>query len=298
MNITHLEYFCTVATTGNISEAARRHYISQPAMSKYMSALEKELKAPLFIRNGNQIALSTEGKTFYTYAKSVVTDYQDALGALREGKERITINLQVNTTRRIMLGFLKEFLPTHPEVDLLVDFSYNHEALESNDPGNMYHFSVGGKPHNPYLNRSVPLFTERMMLAVSKDHSLAGRTSVSVGQLREESFILQALDKYYSGNLVQCCRTAGFEPKVRMLCHDKRYVSDMVGAGLGVSVMPEFSWGTPIHENIAIVPLEELTQHQLHHTLYWSDNRYHPKEMVEFRESLIAFYRQAVKSGV
>lgn len=297
MNLTHLEYFCTVAAIGNISEAARRHYISQPAMSKYMSALEKELKVPLFIRNGNQIALSSEGKTFYAYAKSVVTDYQDALTALREGKERITINLQVNTTRRIMLKFLKTFLPSHPEIDLLVDFSYNHEALESNDPSNMYHFSVGSKSHNPYLNRSAFLFTERMMLAVSKNHPLADRKSVSVKELRNEQFVLQALEKYYSGNLVACCRKAGFEPKTRLVCHDKQYIFDMVSAGIGIGVMPEFSWGS-VGEDICLVAIEELGQHLLHHNLYWNDNRYHTQAMVDFRESLVAFYHQAVKDEV
>lgn len=290
MDLFHLEYFCTVALTQNISEAARRHYISQPAMSKYMSNIERELQTPLFIRNGNQIKLSGEGEKFYTYAKRVVSEYNDALGALREGKERVSIYIQVNSTRHILLHYLEEYLPAHPNVDLFLDFNSSRETLESDVAGNMYHFCIGTILHDSYLDRSVPLFSERLMLALPKDHPLAQRDRVSVGDLKEEAFVLQAKNKNYAKVLVQCCRDHGFEPQVRLLCNETNYQCSMVATGVGVSIMPEFSWGDMIGEDIKLVMIDEL-KNDLHcHSLFWNDNRFYPKEMVEFREGLVKYY--------
>jgi len=293
MDLFHLEYFCTVALTQNISEAARRHYISQPAMSKYMSHIERELQAPLFIRNGNQIRLSTEGERFYTYAKRVVASYQDGLNALHEGQNRLAINIQINTTRHMFLPYAKEYLASHPMVDLRVDLNYRREALEGNEVSNMYHFSVGSKCHHHYLNKSVPLFSERLVLSVPANHRLADRKSVSVLELQNEPFVMQSKNQNYARALVQTCRDNGFEPQIRLLCNETKYLCNMVACGIGLSLVPEFSWRDMLDPSVRLVRIEELPDVHTH-ALHWNENRFYSKDMIEFREGLIKFYRNLI----
>lgn len=290
MDIFHLEYFCTVALTKNISEAARRHYISQPAMSKYMSHIEKELQTPLFIRNGNQIMLSAEGEKFFVHAQRVIGEYKDALGALKEGKTRLTINVQVNTTRHILVHYLKEFLATHPLVDILIDFNYKQEVLNSTENNNMYHFSIGGKNVLHYHNKHTSLFSERHMLAVPPGHRLACRDHVSVKELVNEFFVFQAMDKNYSKNLVDCCEKNGFTPKARVLCNETKYLCNLVAAGIGLSVVPEYSWKDMLSKDVSLVAIDEMANAIISHKLFWNDNRFYPEDMIDFREGLIRHY--------
>jgi len=294
MDLFHLEYFCTVAMTKNISEAARRHYITQPAMSKYMSYIEKELQAPLFIRTGNQIMLSAEGERFYAHAKQIVANYKDALAAINEEKNRLCINFVCNSSRHILIHYLTNFLTEHPNVDFLVDFNNKNEALQSRDPSNMYHFSIGTTSRYNYLNKSAMLFKERQMLAVHKEHRLADKSFVSIKDLVDDFFILQALSKNYSTTIVNCCTENGFTPKVRVMCNETKYLCHMVSSGIGVTMMPEFSWRDMIDDNIRLIPIVELEDQPLEHRLYWADNRYYSKDMVEFREGLIRYYRNIV----
>lgn len=292
MDLFHLEYFCTVALTQSISEAARRHFVSQPAMSKYMSCIEKELQTPLFIRNGNQITLSSDGEKFYAHAKRIIADYKDALMALKEEKARLTINIQVNTTRHVLLHYLETYLAAHPQIDILIDFNSREDALNSNDISSMYHFTIGTKNKYQYQNKSCPLFSERLMLAVPASHPYAGRESISVLELQDESFILQSRTRNYCRRLVQCCESYGFTPKVRLLCNETKYICNTVAAGLGISVVPEFSWSEMLSEKIVLVPIDEMKDNLLTHHLFWNDNRFHPREMLEFREGLIQYYAQ------
>lgn len=65
MELLQLRYFLTVAEMLNISHAAKHHRIPQPAMSKTISRLEKELGTPLFDRYKNKLTLTPEGEGFY-----------------------------------------------------------------------------------------------------------------------------------------------------------------------------------------------------------------------------------------
>ena len=291
MDLTHLEYFCTVATTKNISEAARRHYISQPTMSKYMMNLEKEMHTPLFIRTGNQIMLSEEGEKFYTYARQITANYKDAVSFLHEESRQLTLKLQVNTTRHILVNYLYEYLPSHPNVNLLIDFNSKEEALLDSSESSMYHYVIGTKNMHQYLNKSSALFSERQMLAVYKGHPLAERQTVSVNDLRDYLFITQARNRNYGKNLLNLCERNGFLPRLKVICNDSKYVCNMVTAGLGISLVPEFSWKPLLNDSIRLISISEMTNDLLHHSIFWNDDRYLPQDFIDFRTGLIAYYR-------
>ena len=84
MELRHLKYFVTVADEGSITKAAERLLMAQPPLSRQIQALEQELGAPLFIRGkGRQTILTDEGKTFYPYAKRILTLTFESIKAVR-----------------------------------------------------------------------------------------------------------------------------------------------------------------------------------------------------------------------
>ncbi|MGG5318622.1 LysR family transcriptional regulator [Enterococcus sp. AZ072] len=77
MNIRQLELFMVVAEVGNMTEAAERAFISQPAVSQTIQELEKEIGVRLFDRPGRAIQLNPAGKSFYQRVKHFLQEYQE-----------------------------------------------------------------------------------------------------------------------------------------------------------------------------------------------------------------------------
>lgn len=72
MTLQQLRYIVTVAETGNITEAAKRLFISQPSLTNAIHELEKEMQITIFNRTNKGVSVSNEGDTFLSYARQVL----------------------------------------------------------------------------------------------------------------------------------------------------------------------------------------------------------------------------------
>ncbi len=84
MKLTQLQYFKTVAETGSISLAARKLYVSAPAVSIAIANLENELGRKLFDRSNNRIILNEQGKLYLSHVNQILEDLDSAKDALLE----------------------------------------------------------------------------------------------------------------------------------------------------------------------------------------------------------------------
>jgi DNA-binding transcriptional LysR family regulator len=94
MNLKRLEYFLTLAQTGNLRQASEMLHISPPALSKAMKVLEEELEAKLWIQNGRGIMLTDSGKSLLRKAPSLMADLQrlkESLNSTAVGPQPIRI---------------------------------------------------------------------------------------------------------------------------------------------------------------------------------------------------------------
>ena len=71
MNLKQLEAFVQVSESGSFSRAAKELYLTQPTVSAHISALERELKTRLFIRNTKEVMMSDAGQDLYKYARQM-----------------------------------------------------------------------------------------------------------------------------------------------------------------------------------------------------------------------------------
>ncbi|WP_294580969.1 LysR family transcriptional regulator [uncultured Thomasclavelia sp.] len=72
MTLQQLKYIVTVAETGNITEAAKKLFISQPSLTSAIKELEKEMQITIFIRTNKGVTVSNEGDTFLSYARQIL----------------------------------------------------------------------------------------------------------------------------------------------------------------------------------------------------------------------------------
>lgn len=104
MNLLALRYFCHVAETESVTASASQLYISQPALSKMILQLERELGTSLFDRNGRQLTLNRTGKAFYQKVQSALLQIDDAVAeAGREWEKRTYQNCNSGTCRILLV---------------------------------------------------------------------------------------------------------------------------------------------------------------------------------------------------
>ena len=161
-----IEAFLTIIKTGSISAAADELYVTQPALSRRINALEKEIGYTLFKRQKGirNIALTVEGKAFISLAekwKSILQETKE-IKKIKENKN-FTIASVNSIGEYILPEIFKLFMQQNPECRLI----YNqHHSLESYDYVAKGNYELAIISDDMYSNEveTIPLFREKMLL--------------------------------------------------------------------------------------------------------------------------------------
>ncbi len=132
-NLSLYRIFYTTAEEGNISLAAKKLFISQPAVSKAIARLEQNVGLPLFLRSSKGVTLTHEGKLLYSYVKT-------AFENLNEGEEKLKnllefdggqIRFGASTTlcKYVLLPYLQGFMQQRPRVQISIECQSTYETL-------------------------------------------------------------------------------------------------------------------------------------------------------------------------
>ncbi|HHX55910.1 MAG TPA: LysR family transcriptional regulator [Clostridiales bacterium] len=143
--------FHIVANHGNISKAAKELYVSQPAISKSISKLEKLLDVKLFKRTSRGVLLSNEGEVLYKHTKK-------AFEVLYIGEKQVThmnqlgigsLKIGVSTTlcKYILLPYLNEFVHDNPHISITISCQSTYKTLELLEE-NEIDIGLVGEPHS------------------------------------------------------------------------------------------------------------------------------------------------------
>lgn len=195
-----LTTFITVADCGSFTRAAERLYISPTAVMKQMNALEDHLNLKLINRASSGITLTPAGKVIYEDAKIMIDLSKKTLERAR------LADLSYDTTFCVGTSLLN---PAKPFMDLwyklnhqefsgyklhLVPFEDNHEGItaEIRKLGEKFDFLIGVNDSREWLATCnfLQLGTYRKMIAVSRNHRLASRSSVDVEELYGETLMM------------------------------------------------------------------------------------------------------------
>src|SRR6267143_1167244 len=244
MELHQLRYFCAVAETGSFSRAAEQSHVSQPSLSQQILKLEDELGARLFDRLGRSVRLTELGKTFLPRAHSVLRELEAAKGDVVEGKEFIGGPVTVGVIPTVAPYFLPSRLTTFsrkfPQVRLTVVEEITPVLLGRLRAGTI-DVGILALPLRGHEFDSVPLLTERLFAALPKKHKLNSRPSLSLKDLRAEPFLLLRDGHCFRDTAVAACDRARLHPQIVFESGQFSSLLSMVGAGMGVSIVPEMA---------------------------------------------------------
>lgn len=133
-NYHHLYYFYSVAKAGSISKACAELNLSQPAVSTQLKQFERFLKAPLFVRDKNKLALTEEGRHIYFYAAEIFDVGREMMDSLRDqssaGRLKIQVGASDLTPKSVLYALLNTIYELEPEAIISVWEDKNETLIE------------------------------------------------------------------------------------------------------------------------------------------------------------------------
>jgi DNA-binding transcriptional LysR family regulator len=243
LNLDQLETFLALARCGSFTRAAGELHLSQPAVSRHIQKLERELGTPLLTRRRGRIELSQAGERVRSYAEDVAGGYDRLVADLGQQPSRLAGELRIiaSTTPGEFLvpGFVSAFTASHPRVSPRIQIADSAEVVaqlrsRKADVG----FSGAKLPGRDLVHRHIA--TDEIVLAVPPLHSFAGRPSVELSELAGQPFLTRESGSGTHLSFLALLAEHGLEaPPYRsvMVLSNTAAIVSAVGSGYGIGLV-------------------------------------------------------------
>ncbi|TWD81105.1 DNA-binding transcriptional LysR family regulator [Kribbella amoyensis] len=241
MNVGDLRWFVVLAETEHLTEAAAALGTSQPNLSRSLRRVEAAFGVRLFEREHRGLRLNPYGRIVLAAARAstvAVDTAQQQIDALLDpdsGTVRLAFLHSVATG--IVPDLLTAFRAEAPSVNFGLREQPSHDIVHSLESGEAELAITGPRP-DPAVFGWHLLQRQRLCLYVPPGHRLAGRHRVNLAEAAEEPFVGLRPDFGFRRVTDDLCRAAGFTPSVAFESTDLTTIDRLVGAGLGVAVLP------------------------------------------------------------
>lgn len=266
----HLRVLRAVATAGSFSAAARELGCTQPAVSQQMKALEASVGTPLLVRSGREMRLTQAGEALVRHASGILAglvaaeEEVAAIAGLRAGRVRLVSFPSGSST--LVPTALAALRAAHPGTRVFLEEAEPPASVEMLRDGDCdvalafrYDGTSGAEEWSDLVVR--PLLRDRLVGLVPEGHRLARTRSVAIGDLAGEAWIAGC--PRCRGHLVEICERAGFTPRIDFATDDYPAVAGLVGAGLGVAVLPELAIESVRPKGVRTVALEPAVSREV-----------------------------------
>jgi DNA-binding transcriptional LysR family regulator len=241
MDVDQLYYFQVVAKHESFTKSSEELNLSQPALSRSIMRLEEEIGVPLLERKSRGVVLNQYGKTFLTYANNVLSEVKEAKQKIHDMVDpnhgiislAFIQTLGSSFVPDLIMDFQKEF----PNVRFHLSQNISSKIIKDIDAANIDIGFCSSIDSHENLN-SIPVLTEELFLIVPATHRLAGLEQVNLSEVAEDPFILFKPQTALHDLIENLCHEAGFQPKKVFEGYEERTVVDLVGANLGVAIVP------------------------------------------------------------
>ncbi|AEF54932.1 LysR family transcriptional regulator [Marinomonas posidonica] len=269
LDIAELITFIKVAETHSFSDAATRLFVTQPAVSKRIAALESNLGVKLFDRIGRQVQLTEAGIRLLPKAKKMAEDLEDIKRSMTLQMQDVSGELRLSTSHHVGLhrlpDSLKRFQQDYPSAQLEIEFTQSEEAYQDVLKGHAELAVITLSNKENSLLESIPIWSDPLTCVVSKDHPLTLLDQISLVDLAEYPCVLPNKNTFTRQIAEQVFGKQGLKPQVRMNTNNLETLAMLVSIGWGWSLLPS----TLVDDRLTVLNFPELNVERklgvLHH---------------------------------
>jgi molybdate transport repressor ModE-like protein len=262
LDVRRLQMLRAVAREGSISGAARSLGYTQPAVSHHIARLEDELATALITRSGRGVRFTDAGLALVEHADAVLARLDAAeeevasIAGLRAGRVRLAAFPSAGAT--VMADAVARLRAAHPGIVVTFAEAEPEDALPLLRAGEIdlaLAFSFPAMtPHDGRDVAGVPLLHDPSLLVVPASHPLADRDApVRLEDLADEVWIAGC--ERCRAHLLHCTAERGFTPRIDFATDDHLTVQALIGAGLGVSLLPALALHSSCRSDVGVLPV-------------------------------------------
>jgi DNA-binding transcriptional LysR family regulator len=267
-NVNRLRILREIAQRGSVTGAAAALYMTPSAVSQQMAVLGRETGVELIERHGRGVRLTHAGQVLVEHTEDVLAALESAeadLSAIREG---VAGTLRVcafpTAARALMVPAISLLRDRHPQlivtmVDLEPDESLPMLKARELDVVLSYEHDHTPERPDPGVERRT-LVTERLRLALPKNHPLVGRRA-GMRELSGENWVVARDAAPFLDAVERLANEAGYEPRIDIHSNDYQVILAAVEAGLGVTLAPPTALFAQ-YPGLHLQPLEGLEVHR------------------------------------
>ena len=279
MDIKQISYFMAVAQEGSFSRAAEKLEVSQPTLSMAVKKLEEELGAELFYSFNRRQNLTDEGLRLKEGAAKLLEVYQETIENVKlsdyVGSGAVTLGLSPLFGACFFGDLIPSFSAAYPniKINMLEDGANKIDELVEKGEVDL---AVTLNTERTASFASCHFSTQRNVALLHKKHPLANAKSITVADLKEDSFAIFNQDFILNRQIMSACHAAGFRPKIALLSSQWDFMVKLVSRNRAVSILPKPVLDKHPDPNVVCVPLMDSMKYW-DIVLAWNKQKYMSK---------------------
>ena len=261
MDIKQISYFLAVAQEKSFSKAAENLTVSQPTLSVAVKKLEEELGVQLFYSFSREQRLTDEGLRLMKGAKQIMEAYQQTVEGVqvmdRNTEGSFTLGLSPLFGACFFGDLLPGFSAAYPNIHIEIVEDGANRIDEKVVRGEV---DLGVTLNTDQLTAAVEkrhFTTQRNVALLHESHPLANRESITVADLRDESFAIFNHNFILHRQIMTACHAAGFRPKFALLTSQWDFMVELVSKNHAVSILPKPVLEKQSHPHVQCIPLTD-----------------------------------------
>lgn len=258
MDMKQLIFFVTIVEEGNITAAAKKLHIAQPALSNQLKYLEEKLGVKLIERGSRKITLTDAGKIFLKKANHILELEQSVYKELGDFNRGLQGTLKIGTISAIdsaiLNGRMINYHKKYNQIKYELHEGITPEIIELLYAG-IIEIGIVRTPFNKEGLNVMYLEPEPMIAAYSSEYNIYSiNNKISIEDLKDKPITIY---RRFEKVIISACQKSGFEPNVFCINDDSRTTLLWANSGLGIGIVPISSIDLIMGKNLKYKVIEE-----------------------------------------
>lgn len=286
MELRQLQYFQMVCQLNNITEAAKRLYVSQPSITSSIKNLEKELSCELLDRSKKQIFPTAAGKIFLKRVDEILSQVDNAALEMKDYEDFkngiLTIGIPPMIGSIIFPKVFIDFKKLHPNIKLNITEYGSITTRLMIEKGDLDLGLIINDSSNKLL-ASFPIFNSELFVCTKKEHPLSKQSTISFKDIKKEPVILLNEGFYIRQKVLESFNKCNITPNIILSSDHLETIKGLITSGVGISFL--LKEVVKDNEKIAKIPLSTAVPIKI--ALAWKKDRYQSNASKAFIDFLI-----------